>query len=637
MNLRLLFNDYRVSVIIFVLAVSAFFPLLVSPTAVYAASGTSCPSNDIFTQPVTGGPPNTLFYPGVHSASSANFADRQWLRAGPLTAVNGTVYTFDSVANVVTSNANFTQWTYHINPDRYWSNGQQITAQDWVNTYTSAFALNASIDSQDLRSEITSVVAMNSSAVVFNLNHTDSQFNVELDAPNESPPMPANFVAQGPSFNGFGITEVTDGPFYAVNYTAGATQAVMYRNPYFSPTPGICEYIFDWVNADSDVPPLLLGNSASYAIVDNSGASSLLGDANLKLITIPALSELTLSWDIELYPYNMTQFRQAIAYAINQNDIISEGFGGYGQVASASEGLTPPQSTWFDSTQTNYSYNPSQSLTLLHSIGFTGGANGAALKFPNGTSVSLTLWVANDQTGGVIAGTIVQQELSDIGITINTQVEAKSAMIGYSYANTFNIDHDMMIEVNEAQIPGIAYEDALPGWTEGYINFAAQPTWLPLGAPTNDYNGNLSAMKLTNNPTQLRQDLNNIQQLDSEYLPLIMLGWPDFVLAYNAAAFTISGNLSPSQASESQTVFAEIVPTTSSTASSSVSSTSSPTVTTSSASSIVTTTLPTTSSSSSSSIAINSSYLFVLATVALLLVGTTFGFVVTRRKRVKQT
>ncbi len=630
MNLKSVFHDYRVPLIIFVLAVSAIFPLLISPTAVYAASGTSCPSNEIFTQPVTGGPPNTLAYDEVHSASSANFAARQWLRPGPLQAVNGTVYYFDSVADLVTSNANFTQWTYYINPDRYWSNGQQITAEDFVNTYSSAFAFNPSIDAENLRFEVTSVVALNSSTVVFNLNQSDSQFPVELNSNNESPPMPASFVSQGPSFTGFGITEVTDGPFYAVNYTAGATQAVMYRNPYFSPTPGICEYIFDWVNADSDVPPLLLGNSASYAIVDNSGANSLLSDSNLKLITFPAISEITISWDLEVYPYNMTQFRQAIAYAINQNDIVSEGFGGYGQVASASEGLTPPQSVWFDSNQINYSYNPTQSLSLLHSIGFTGGTNGATLKFANGTAVTLTLWVANDQTGGVIAGTIVQQELSDIGITVNTQVVAKSTMIGYSYANTFNIDHEMLLEVNEAGAPGVAYDDALPAWTEGYVNFLAEPTWLPVGAPTQDYNGNLSAMKLTDSPTQIRQDIDNIQTLDSEYLPVLMLSWPDFVLAYDAAAFTIPGVLSPQQATESPTVFAEIAPTSATTATSATTPTISTTTTPTTVS--TTTTTPVTTTTSSSTIAINPSYVLVISTVTIILVGLSLGFVTVRRK-----
>ncbi len=572
-------------------------------------------------------------YMAVHSAASADTAGNMWLRPSYLTALNGTQYYFDSVAESVTSNANYTQWTYVINPDRMWSNGQPVTSADFVATYSPTYALNPTYDTEDLRAEITSVVAVNSSTVVFNLNKSDAAFPVELNGNNESPPVSSQWIQQGPSVTGFGMTDITDGPFYASNYTAGSNQLVMYRNPYFSPAPQICEFVYDFVPADSDIPPLLEANSVDLAQIDQSAASSLSSVSYLKFLQYPAIEELTLSWDLEVYPYNMTAFRQAIAYAVNQNDILSEAFGGLGYTAFNAEGTVPTQSVWYNPSQTTYSYNQSEALTLLHQIGFTGGANGAALKFPNGTSVTLTLWAANDQTGGVLAAQIVEQELSNIGITINLIVAAKSTMIGDSYSNVDNIDHEMMIETNEAQAPGVAYDDGLPGWTEGYINFLAEPTWLPLGAPENDYNGNLSILQSTTNPTQVKAAIDNIQALNAEYLPVFFLSFPNFVFAVSTTRFTNFGALSIQQAEENSVAYAEITPVGVSTSTSTSTTTSVSASTTSSvasASSITTSTSA--SSSTSSSISIGSSYLLVVGTVVIILIALSLGYLFSRRR-----
>ncbi len=646
-------RDFIVVTVAFVLVVSAVLPLVSSSRAVSAAStGSSCTSANTFNEVIGGGTPNTFKPPGARvAASSVTFGLTQ-IKVGPETMVNGTVYYFDSIANSVTSNANYTQWTYHINPDRYWSNGQQITAQDFLNTYTSSYALSPSADVANLRLEITSVVAVNSSTVVFNLNQSDAQFEVELNNNQEVPPQPPSVIAQGIDSLEF-TGAVTDGPFVQQNYTVGSTQAVLVRNPYFSPLPGICEIIMSYAASTSDIPTLMISGQYDFAPVDNVAVSGILADNSaLKAELIPGISDLMLGYDIQTYPYNMTAFRQALAYSIDENDIVVTAYGGLGVTAYNSEGTVPPSSGWYSPNQEAYSYNLTKAVSLLHSIGFTGGTNGATLKYPNGTAVALTEYTSNGNTGAILAGQIIATDLSGIGMSINDITSPTNTITGYVNANTPGILAAMFVQWNAAQTPGIAYNDAEAGWVQGYDSITGVlPYWLPPGEPTNEFNSNVSALKATDNPTLEKQYVDNTQALDADYLPIIMLCYPSYGYIYNSAAFTFPDFLSLQQATPSMTAFAMIQPAGASSttaASSSLSPTSSIATTSSSITSSVptttsiatTSTIPTTttsqavttSSSSSSSISFNASYFLLIATAVIVLLAVSLGFVFVRKR-----
>ena len=79
----------------------------------------------------------------------------------------------------------------------------------------------------------------------------------------------------------------------------------------------------------------------------------------------------------------------------------------------------------------------------------------------------------------------------------------------------------------------------------GCTGYAASHWEYPLNADV-EYQSNLTAILGTSNPAQEQGYLNNIQDLNAQYLPMIMVAYPDFVAAYNTQHWTNWAPLSDS-------------------------------------------------------------------------------------------
>jgi ABC-type transport system substrate-binding protein len=526
------------------LAISGVLPLVPSTRTADAASTTSCPPSDVFHYVVAGGgAPNTFNFLNVHTGAAAAVAHLIWMDLVPSHSVNGSVqFTSNSITDTVTSNSNYTEWFFHIKPTAYWSNGQPVNSSDIINTWSKNYSLSSAYDFQNLSSEITKEIPVNASTAEFMLNKPDPHLYFEMSESVMNPPVSPQWVAQGPNFNGFGVTDVTDGPFYPVNYTAGQTQAVLLRNQYFQPQPSVCEVVVSFTESGNTAENLLLAGSDDFSNdLGQTSVSSFLAVPNMHILRLPGETEDTLSWNITMYPYNMTQFRQAVMYGINQTDLLANAWGGYGVTAYNAQGTVPPAATsFFEPNQTTYSYNPQMSLQLLHSIGFTTDSSGV-LHYPNGTAVSMVIWANNIHPENQLAAQIVQKYLQKLGMSVTINIVSTGQLIGDSFRNFDGITGNLILQQNSAQIPGVPYVDALPGWDE-YVSTAPFVHWLPAGTPENQFNSNLTALQATNNVTLETQYLKNIQKLNAQYLPVLMLTFPDSIIAYNTDHFNFPPN-----------------------------------------------------------------------------------------------
>lgn len=577
-------------------------------------NSSSCPSNSVLNLVLGGGAPNTFNFLNVHGPTAALISHLMFEPVSPMFAQSGAPYPQGTFVSSITTNSQYTVWGFHIRPGAKWSNGDSITSQDFVNTYSSKYALNATYDFENLRSEIASTSTPNSSTVVFNLNAPDAHFNDKLEFLTSV--VPQQWVSQGPNFNGFGVTDVTDGPFYAVNYTAGQTQLLLLRNPYFVPEPKICEILVSFVETDSSTPTLLISGAYDAGTIDQSAAVSILAHPNLHVAVPQTLLTDTITYNTSIYPYNNAAFRQALAYGINQSQIVQQAFAGYGVTAYSSQGGVPTASTqWYNPNQTEYSFNTTKALTLLESMGIKMGSDNH-LQYPNGTDVTLTIWAANDYAGNVLAANIVQQNLQHLGFVVNVHASAKGAMIGDSYRNVQGIDSAMLMEVTFAAFFGNPYTDALPSW-DVYTNFAPEPTWEPTTQAQAAYQGNLSALEATSNPSQEYKYLANIQALNAENLPLIMLCYGEQLIGYSTQRFTGWSNdlLYSNGAQWNYTALAQLTPVGSSTGTTSVASSTSSISSTGSTSSTI---QSSSSSSNASSLAFPISYLAVIGVIVLV-------------------
>ncbi|MGI0090472.1 MAG: ABC transporter substrate-binding protein, partial [Nitrososphaerales archaeon] len=287
---------------------------------------------------------------------------------------NGSLDWSDSATNWITSNSNFTQWTYHIRPGLTWSNGTAVTGSDIAAWMSPAYAINPNYDITRAHTEVTGVQVVNSDTATVILNTTDAQFPNELSTYFYAPMVSPTDVAKGPSDPLFG-TGIADGPWYISNYTSGDTTMTMLPNPYWpGPKPTACAIDVFFVETFSQITPFLVSGQADFAgpiAVENiAGFSS---NHNIQLDTVKANQATPLWYNVTRYPYNMTEFRQALAYSINSSAIVQQALFGYAVPSNNAQGGVPSVYPEYNQNQQQYPYNVSKALSLLHQIGFTGG------------------------------------------------------------------------------------------------------------------------------------------------------------------------------------------------------------------------------------------------------------------------
>ncbi|MGI0085050.1 MAG: ABC transporter substrate-binding protein, partial [Nitrososphaerales archaeon] len=398
-----------------------------------------------------------------------------------------------------------------------------------------------------LHNEVSNEYAANSSTAVFVLKAPDALFPQKTSFMYFTPIYPYQIVAKdgggGALFDTQGV-----GPFYEVNYTPGSFQLIMVRNPHYTPQPSICQIDISFVDNIALTSSYLESGQTDLAPVAPSSVAQILSsNPSLRVFNGPNLISDGLQWNVTTYPFNMTSFRQALAFGINQQSIVTEAFDGFGAPAYTAEGTIPPANTaWYNPSQAQYSFNQTTSLALLQSIGITKGTDGF-LQYqnsggqPNGTDVTLNIWTDVDQTWDTIGASVVQQNLQTLGFKVNENTLTAVSISADFHANIDNIAHSGMIYYST---PGVFLSSpflmTLPGW---------DTTWLPSFPPNNlqweaplsantAYYGNLSAYSATADPTAQKTAVNNIQAINAQYLPILTLGYDSYIWVGNTAHFS---------------------------------------------------------------------------------------------------
>jgi peptide/nickel transport system substrate-binding protein len=525
----------------FVVALVLTVLVFSSVPAPFAATRTgfaqsSCPDNQTLKMGSFGGAPNTFNMLSALPFAGVASSLLQFFEMYPPPTASGSLDYSESVIDWYTVNSNFTQWTFNVRPGLKWSDGTNVTSQDILNTYSTKFALNSSVDFVNAASEIKNIVALNSSAAQFNLNVSDAIFAEKVGSSLFTPIVPKSFVAGGSANNGFGTTDVADGPFYANNYQSGTTQGVFLRNNYFNPVPKACELLINYYESDSSIPQYIQSDAIDFGPIPTSAAASLASSPNVHIIDEKSQLLSVLTYNETIYPYNTTAFRQALVYGINQTQIQQQAYNGYFETAYNSEGGVPQASTaWYSPHQQNYSYSPSTATNLLNGMGIKKGSDGY-LQYPNGTDVTLTIWYDNSFGENALAMQIIQKNLQSLGFkSITLNAAALGTLIEDSYANTNNINSQMIYFLSIGPIYGYAYTAGLPSYSID-IPFNPPPSWegLPSSQAQAEFKSNLTALESTRDPVQQYKYLQNIQSLNAANIPVVTLGYGDSVWAYNS-------------------------------------------------------------------------------------------------------
>jgi peptide/nickel transport system substrate-binding protein len=621
-----------------------------APRVAFAASGfpanpspASCASSNTFTITFVEAP-NSFNSLTAGTTGAFVTSDMEYSGQGvyPIQNPDGTFNWNDSQVDWYSSNSNYTQWMFNAKPGEKWSNGLPLNASDILATYGPNYAFNPNVDILGVHSEVAKEYALNSSTAVYVLNQSDAHFADKLSLLTGV--VPAYYVNQyGWNFTGFGLPLVEWGPWWVNDYT-GSTQLVMYRNQYWTPQTAICQVNINYVEGTTFAAGYLAAGKTDFAQIDPTLVPSVLANPNVGVYATPYGQLVQAYWNTSVYPFNQLAFRQAIVYAVNQSQVVQQGMNGYGQTAYSSEGMVPPTAlNTYDSNQKTYSYDPAKALSLLHSLGFTGGGNSSALKYPNGTAASLNVWVDSNNAWDLQSATVMQSDLQNLGFNVVLQPATETTLFSYFATNAQDISHSIVFDsqVSDFVDPWQAAQPIyVVAWIDSIDPASQFGTLSYYGNATldNEYVGNLTAVDNTGDPSQLKTLLNNIQEMNAQNLPALNIGWVDYTYGYNKGAWTgwPAQNTSEAwfgaNAHQNVLLFAGLRPASSSGGQGSSTTTGTTSIATTATTSIATTASTGTSTSSTAKASASLTILEIAAiVVVVIIVAAVVGMMLRRR------
>lgn len=346
---------------------------------------------------------------------------------------------------------------FNLRDDIYFHDGTHMTAEDVKVTFermvdpeqAAPAAANAgTITHVTVVDEYTAIVHYEEPFAPALLNFTNAYFGILSSAAIES---------MGDAFS---QNPVGAGPFRLSQVVPG-DRVVMERYEDFAWAPPFYE----------NQGPALLDSVTVMFIPDDATQLLLLQTNGLDLAGAPPRDVLRLiesgdvgeGADLQSYSYvnpgvtylgltmccdrvtNEHALRQAIAHAVNRDEIVETALEGLGMPLT---GLYSPATWGYDPDMTGYPFDQEAAHETLQGAGYTMGSDGYYQR--DGQRLSFTVWTYNTPEPVRVAQ-IVQAQLADVGIDMQIQQMESAALLG----STQRGEHDALL---------ISY-----GWNDGGI------------------------------------------------------------------------------------------------------------------------------------------------------------------------
>ena len=222
-------------------------------------------------------------------------------------------------------------------------------------------------------------------------------------------------------------------------------------------------------------------------------------------------------------PFNDKRFRQALAYAINQQEIIDKAHRGFG--SSASFGLLSPDHEFYNPNTPTYVHNPPKARRILESLGYLKGSDGYYSKY--GKPLKIELLASNITAAGESVtdrdGEVIKQQLEKVGIHVDLLNMEQATMDGRVRKWNFDLaisGHGALL--GDARILNRMINPKFTGSVNS-ARFGANKELLKL----------LKAQIAEMDTAKRRALVYKIQEIYADEVPAMSLYYPTSMAAYN--------------------------------------------------------------------------------------------------------
>ncbi|HVB09218.1 MAG TPA: ABC transporter substrate-binding protein [Bacillota bacterium] len=294
------------------------------------------------------------------------------------------------------------QYTFHLAAGVTWSDGQPFTSADVVWTMDHILA-DHGVAASSL-SAIDQVAAPDAGTVVMTLKHPDAAFLGFL-AWYGTFILPQH-VYQGTDWltNPANTHPVGTGPFIFSDWQRGSRLTLVANPRYWKGAPAVSRVVFRFL-ADSAAAVQAVASGQADVDADTVPAAALgqlAKNPQVQVTRFLAPSRYYLAFNFRRRPGSLLAFRQAVAAAVDRQQVLTQALGGVGRVA---QGMYTPVFAWaYDAEAQLPSYDPAAASRLL------AGAGVAA-----GTPVDL-LYFTGSPYGQIAAN--VRDQLDRVGLSV---------------------------------------------------------------------------------------------------------------------------------------------------------------------------------------------------------------------------
>ena len=317
------------------------------------------------------------------------------------------------------STADSKDWTLTLIRNATWHDGVPVTAEDvaFTITYLKAKDPNYATHFQF----VVSAEPLDNRTVVVKLSREWTSFTTGLAATRLIPKHVWANVTDPATYAG-SDRNIGCGPFtYGGFDSASGAMTFNANKNYWRGAPVVDKVTLRfYTSTDAMLMALKKGDiAATYAYasgIDPVYVPPLLEEKNVSFIIMPNFGvDNSLWFNCMRYPYNMSEFREAISYALDYNGYVTFIAAGYAKVPT--KGWIPD--SWdYCVEKPLLAKNASRAASMLDSLGFADRDSDGWRDFPNGTAFTMKILARSDIALSMRLAELVKRDLENIRIRV---------------------------------------------------------------------------------------------------------------------------------------------------------------------------------------------------------------------------
>ncbi|HZT12307.1 MAG TPA: peptide ABC transporter substrate-binding protein, partial [Candidatus Baltobacteraceae bacterium] len=412
--------------------------------------------------------------------------------------------------------------TFHLRRGARWSDGQPVTAADWMFTYRAVLNRRNNTKSLVNWDDIASAQTPDPYTIVVHLRRTNATI-MGIFAMGGYPPLPAHLLAALPDINraAFNQHPISSGPYVLREWNHGAWLSFVPNRYYFRGPPHVREVLWK-VIPDSNT---LFTQLQTHEIDVYGGVDQLHIPQLASISGITVSHRLIANWrhlgiNTGRPMLSDVRVRRAIAMGVDWKRINDKAYHGINSLAVSD---IFPQS-WAAPRVPPYAYDPAAARSLLAQAGWRPGPDGVLEK--NGQPLRLTISTGTNNQDNAQAEVQIQSDLRALGIALdirNYPVSLLFAQDGPLYTGKYDLEWTIETNGPDPDNTGL--------WNSAYIPpHGANTSWLhdPIVDRTSD--AALRTFDRARRKVLYQQEETRIHDL----VPAVFFYWDDSYTAVNS-------------------------------------------------------------------------------------------------------